>query len=222
MYVLYYASMFRCWHLVWILVRTDHHSLGVGCHTLLGECRHGSVSFRLGCHFTSPSTTICCRDHHRQPATTAPPCHRWTSLARAVSIYPLAWWFLASLTLPDASAPCRRCSTRRPRRLPSTGRPPPVTPPRGPCMWWPHCERTRRARPMPCCGPQPRLGQAVHAKRWAKSDPTLFRVYLFPEYVFQCKISRNLFKFLKYIENKIKIKKLKINFLIILSRRSRQ
>jgi hypothetical protein len=29
----YYASMLRCWHLVWILVRTKHPSLGVGCHT---------------------------------------------------------------------------------------------------------------------------------------------------------------------------------------------
>jgi hypothetical protein len=28
----YYASMLRCWHLVWILVRTDHPYLGVGCH----------------------------------------------------------------------------------------------------------------------------------------------------------------------------------------------
>jgi hypothetical protein len=28
----YYASMLRCWHLVWILVRTDHSCLGVGCH----------------------------------------------------------------------------------------------------------------------------------------------------------------------------------------------
>jgi hypothetical protein len=28
----YYASILRCWHLVWILVRTDHLYLGVGCH----------------------------------------------------------------------------------------------------------------------------------------------------------------------------------------------
>jgi hypothetical protein len=28
----YYASMLRCWHLIWILVRTDHPCLGVGCH----------------------------------------------------------------------------------------------------------------------------------------------------------------------------------------------
>jgi hypothetical protein len=32
MYVLYYASMLRCWHLLWILVRTGHPCLGVGCH----------------------------------------------------------------------------------------------------------------------------------------------------------------------------------------------
>jgi hypothetical protein len=29
----YYASMLRCWHLVWMLVRTDHPCLGVGCHS---------------------------------------------------------------------------------------------------------------------------------------------------------------------------------------------
>jgi hypothetical protein len=28
----YYASMLWCWHLVWILVMTDHPSLGVRCH----------------------------------------------------------------------------------------------------------------------------------------------------------------------------------------------
>jgi hypothetical protein len=28
----YYASMLRCWHLIWILVMTDHPCLGVGCH----------------------------------------------------------------------------------------------------------------------------------------------------------------------------------------------
>jgi hypothetical protein len=30
----YYAAMLRCWHLVWILVRTDNHCLGVGCHSI--------------------------------------------------------------------------------------------------------------------------------------------------------------------------------------------
>jgi hypothetical protein len=29
----YYASMLRCWYLVWILVRTDHPYLGVECHS---------------------------------------------------------------------------------------------------------------------------------------------------------------------------------------------
>jgi hypothetical protein len=28
----YYVSMLWCWHLIWILVRTDHTCLGVGCH----------------------------------------------------------------------------------------------------------------------------------------------------------------------------------------------
>jgi hypothetical protein len=29
--------MLWCWHLVWILVRTDHPYLGVGCHRTLGS-----------------------------------------------------------------------------------------------------------------------------------------------------------------------------------------
>jgi hypothetical protein len=33
MYVLCYAPMLRCWHLIWILVMTDHPCLGVECHT---------------------------------------------------------------------------------------------------------------------------------------------------------------------------------------------
>jgi hypothetical protein len=28
----YYASMLRCWHLIWIRIRIDHPCLGVGCH----------------------------------------------------------------------------------------------------------------------------------------------------------------------------------------------
>jgi hypothetical protein len=35
----YYASMLRCWHLVRILVRTDHPCLGVGCHKRAEEFR---------------------------------------------------------------------------------------------------------------------------------------------------------------------------------------
>jgi hypothetical protein len=32
MYVMYYASILRCWQLVRILVRTNHPCLRVGCH----------------------------------------------------------------------------------------------------------------------------------------------------------------------------------------------
>jgi hypothetical protein len=58
MYVLYYVSMLRCWYLIWILVRTDHPCLGVGCHNMtlgairgwpihypgIHHCRRGEVS----------------------------------------------------------------------------------------------------------------------------------------------------------------------------------
>jgi hypothetical protein len=29
----YYASMLQYWHIIWILIRTDHPYLGVGCHS---------------------------------------------------------------------------------------------------------------------------------------------------------------------------------------------
>jgi hypothetical protein len=32
MYVLYYPSMLQCWHLIWILVKSDHPYLEVECH----------------------------------------------------------------------------------------------------------------------------------------------------------------------------------------------
>jgi hypothetical protein len=34
MYVMYYASMLRCWQLVWILVKTNHLFLWVGRHNI--------------------------------------------------------------------------------------------------------------------------------------------------------------------------------------------
>jgi hypothetical protein len=37
MYVLYYASMFRCCQLVWILVMTNHPCLRVGTSQLVSE-----------------------------------------------------------------------------------------------------------------------------------------------------------------------------------------
>jgi hypothetical protein len=35
MYVMNYASMLRCWQLIWILVKTNHPCLRVGCHIML-------------------------------------------------------------------------------------------------------------------------------------------------------------------------------------------
>jgi hypothetical protein len=37
----YYVSMLQCWHLVWILVMTNHPCLGVGCHS--GEALQNSL-----------------------------------------------------------------------------------------------------------------------------------------------------------------------------------
>jgi hypothetical protein len=32
MYVMYYVTMLWCWQIVWILIRTNHPYLRVGCH----------------------------------------------------------------------------------------------------------------------------------------------------------------------------------------------
>jgi hypothetical protein len=65
MYVLYYASMLWCWHLVWILVRTDHPCLGVGHHSSYQSrtsiIRHRRPYFRkptVGIRFNAHIRTI--------------------------------------------------------------------------------------------------------------------------------------------------------------------
>jgi hypothetical protein len=46
----YYTSMLRCWHLIWILVRTDHPCLGVGCHNI-------ETLTKLGCEIKDDLAT---------------------------------------------------------------------------------------------------------------------------------------------------------------------
>jgi hypothetical protein len=63
MYVLYYASMLQCWHLVCILVTTDHPCLGVGCHSVSPYRTIGTASSKpcleaTRPEFTSPGTRI--------------------------------------------------------------------------------------------------------------------------------------------------------------------
>jgi hypothetical protein len=48
----YHASMVWCWHLIWILVSTDHPCLGVGCHmgrgaTHIGGARTDRIWWRM-------------------------------------------------------------------------------------------------------------------------------------------------------------------------------
>jgi DNA-binding transcriptional regulator PaaX len=51
----YYASMLRCWHLVRILVRTDHPCLGVGCHRVCLWLTSPSVLDSVyGCFYLHP------------------------------------------------------------------------------------------------------------------------------------------------------------------------
>jgi hypothetical protein len=77
MYMLYYASMLQCWHLVWILVRSDYPCLGVGCHISHGWC------------------CPCMRTRWPQPSLTL-----WSTVLLATTVphvvlaWPLARWSL--------------------------------------------------------------------------------------------------------------------------------
>jgi hypothetical protein len=53
----YYASMLRCWHLVWILVGTGHPCLGVGCHSWYQS--HMSIIRHWRPYFRKPTERIC-------------------------------------------------------------------------------------------------------------------------------------------------------------------
>jgi hypothetical protein len=53
----YYALMLRCWHLVWILIRTDHPCLVVGCHSWYQS--HMSIIWHWRPYFQKPTVRIC-------------------------------------------------------------------------------------------------------------------------------------------------------------------
>jgi hypothetical protein len=59
----YYASMLWCWHLVWILVRTDHPCLGVGCHSWYQS--HTSIIRHWRPYFWKPTVRIRFNAHIR-------------------------------------------------------------------------------------------------------------------------------------------------------------
>jgi hypothetical protein len=61
MYVLYYALMLQCWHLIWIVVRTNHPCLGVGCHThrlQTGGCGISTPAPPRTAHFNPPLVIV--------------------------------------------------------------------------------------------------------------------------------------------------------------------
>jgi hypothetical protein len=59
--VLYYVSMLQYWHLVWILVRTDHPCLGVGCHSWYQS--HMTIIRHWQSYFWKPMVRICFNAH---------------------------------------------------------------------------------------------------------------------------------------------------------------
>jgi hypothetical protein len=56
MYVLYYTSILRYWHLIWILVSTDHPCWGVGCHSWYQSC--ASIIWHWRTYFWKPAVRI--------------------------------------------------------------------------------------------------------------------------------------------------------------------
>jgi hypothetical protein len=64
----YYASMLRCWHLVWILIRTDHPCLGVGCHNRATRSLSSLASqqtYRPGDHLRACARACKCHMDHK-------------------------------------------------------------------------------------------------------------------------------------------------------------
>jgi hypothetical protein len=59
----YYASMLRCWYLVWILVWIDHPCLGVGCHSWYQS--HTSIIWHWWPYFWKPMVRIRFNAHIR-------------------------------------------------------------------------------------------------------------------------------------------------------------
>jgi hypothetical protein len=59
----YYASMLRCWHPVWILVRTNYPCLGVGCHSWYQS--HTSIVRHWQPYFQKPTVRIRFNAHIR-------------------------------------------------------------------------------------------------------------------------------------------------------------
>jgi hypothetical protein len=68
----YYVSMLRCWHLIWILVRTDHPCIGVGCHILHTYISLGAPLSRIPMPISPQNRTL--------DATQVPQC-RWCPLS---------------------------------------------------------------------------------------------------------------------------------------------
>jgi hypothetical protein len=79
----YYASMLRCWYLVWILVRTDHPCLGVGCHNLWCMCRM--------CSMTKP----------RYMCPMWCMCRLWSISCQWCTLYELMTWWSCKSSWPD-------------------------------------------------------------------------------------------------------------------------
>jgi hypothetical protein len=57
MYVMYYALMLQCWQLVWILIKTNHTWLRVGCHSWYQS--RTSIIRHWQPYFRKPTVRIC-------------------------------------------------------------------------------------------------------------------------------------------------------------------
>jgi hypothetical protein len=63
MFVIYYAPMLRCWQLVMILVKTNHHCLWAGCHSWYQSIT--GIIYRLWLYFWKPTVRKCLDAHRR-------------------------------------------------------------------------------------------------------------------------------------------------------------
>jgi hypothetical protein len=128
----YYASMLRCWHLVWILVRTDHPCLGVGCNIFFPLWRSARSSpSPLPLAAGPPSRPLPPRRSRppleRRRGGCSPPPHRCPTSTVSPTINPIAQRshlfavVLGPSTLPrpvHRRAPCRRATAPPRSRAP--------------------------------------------------------------------------------------------------------
>jgi hypothetical protein len=85
----YYASMLRCSHLIWILVRTDHPCLGVGCHRSPSSGRVTAPTVLISGVHIGAMVKACLRTDQAVAASTIVDAHNLSTDCRKLCVHGL-------------------------------------------------------------------------------------------------------------------------------------